>query len=173
MPACPPETHARPSPADQPLSLTYDHESREMERYRGLALSFLPIRPHVSRLMATLGIECEQRLGALERLAEEVQRRYCLPAPLARRQALAEQYRLHLFISDDAMASQTLNYALVFAHHSLQFSELMARHCQLERLDTLLARFVDSKRQECRLLEEMRDQIRHATVGSRAAGSVA
>lgn len=159
MPACPPETHARPSPADQPLSLTYDHESREMERYRGLALSFLPTRPHVSRLMATLGIECEQRLDALERLAERLERRYCLPAPLARRRALAEHYRQHLFIRDDATAAQTLSYALAFAHHSLQFSELMARHCQLAGLDTLLARFADSKRQECRLLEELRDQL--------------
>ena len=158
MPACPPETHARLSPADQPLSLTYDHESREMERYRGLALSFLPTHPHVSRLMATLGIECEQRLGALERLAEQLQRRHCLPAPPARRPALAEKYRLHLFIRDDAMAAQTLSYALAFAHHSLQFSELMAQHCQLAGLDALLVQFIDSKRQECRLLEELRAQ---------------
>ncbi|MFG6157491.1 hypothetical protein ACGTNG_01660 [Halomonas sp. 1390] len=172
MPACPPEMHTHPSPADQPLSLTYDHESHEMERYRGLALSFLPTRPEVSRLMATLGIECERRLGALETLAEQLQRRHCLPATLARRRAIAEQYRLHLFISDDAMAAQTLNYALAFAQHSLQFSKLMARHCELARLDTLLDRFVDSKRHECRLLEEMRDQIHRAFAGSRAAGSV-
>ncbi|WP_108445682.1 hypothetical protein [Halomonas denitrificans] len=169
MPACPPETHARPSPADQPLSLTYDHESREMERYRGLALSFLPTRPHVSRLMATLGIECEQRLSALEALAERLQRRYCLPAPLARRLAIAEQYRLHLFISDDAMAAQTLGYALAFAQHSLQFSELMARHCQLAGLDALLTRFADSKRQECRLLEELRGRLPATAL---AAGSL-
>ncbi|MEQ6888879.1 hypothetical protein ABE957_09370 [Halomonas sp. CS7] len=166
MPACLPDIPARPSPADQPLSLTYDHESREMERYRGLALSFLPTRPHISRLMAALGIECEQRLGALETLAEQLQRRHCLPANLARRRVLAEQYRLHLFISDDAMASQTLSYALAFAQHSLQFSELMARHCQLARLDALLTRFVDGKRHECRLLEEVRDQTQRAAVGT-------
>ncbi|WP_157955182.1 hypothetical protein [Halomonas denitrificans] len=76
--------HPLPSLADQPLSLTYDHESREMVRYRG--------------------------------------------------RALPEQYRLHLSISDDAMATQTLSYALAFAQHSRQFSELMARHCQLAGL---------------------------------------
>ncbi|QFU02776.1 hypothetical protein FIU83_14115 [Halomonas sp. THAF5a] len=168
MPACPPETHAHPSPVDQPLSITYDHEAREMERYRGLALSFLPSHPHVSRLMAALGIECEQRLAALETLAERLERRSCLPAPLARRRDHATQYRQHLFIRDDATAAQTLSYALAFAQHSLQFSELMARHCQLAGLDTLLTRFADGKRRECRLLEELRDQ---SPVTARATGS--
>ena len=162
MPASLPGGNARPGPADEPLSLAQDHESREMERYRGLALSFLPTRPHVSRLMAALGIECEQRLSALEGLAEQLRLRHCLPRLSPRRRVIAEERRLHLFITDDAMACETLGYALAFAQHSRQFSELMARYCHLPTLDALLVQFVASKRNECRLIEEMRDQTYRA-----------
>lgn len=82
MLAITPGTEACPCPADEQLFLAHEHESREMERYRGLALSFLPTHPHVSRLMAALGIECEHRIGALEALAEQLQLRHFLPTTL-------------------------------------------------------------------------------------------
>ncbi|MEQ6916201.1 hypothetical protein [Halomonas aquatica] len=162
MPASLPGGDTRKRAADEPLSIAHDHESREMERYRGLALSFLPTRPHVSRLMAALGIECEQRLVALEALADELQLRHCLPAAPYHRRGPGKENRLHLFITDDAMACQTLGYALAFAQHSRQFSELMARYHHLSTLDALLVHFIASKRGECLLLEEIRDEAHRA-----------
>ncbi|MDI5921382.1 hypothetical protein QLQ86_11350 [Halomonas sp. LR5S13] len=154
MPAITPGAQARPCPADEQLLLAHEHESREMEHYRGLALSFLPTRPHVSRLMAALGIECEQRIGALEALAEKLQLRDLLMYAPSRYPSWAEVRRHHLFITDDAMACQALSHALAVAHHSRQFSELMARYCHLPELDALLVQFIEHKRAACHLLEE-------------------
>lgn len=154
MPAITPGTEARPCPADEQLFLAHEHESREMERYRGLALSFLPTHPHVSRLMAALGIECEHRIGALEALAEQLQLRHFLPPPPSRHPPLAGTRQLHLFITDDAMAYQALDHAVTLAQYSRRFSELMARYCQRPELDALLAQFIEQKRNACRRLEE-------------------
>ncbi|MCL7940309.1 hypothetical protein M8009_08340 [Halomonas sp. ATCH28] len=154
MPAITPGTQARPCPADEQLLLAHEHESREMERYRGLALSFLPTHPHVSRLMAALGIECEQRIAALEALAEQLKLSQFLLTRPSRHPALPGASQLHLFITDDTMACQALSHALAVAHYSRRFSELMARYCQLPALDALLAQFIDHKRTACQLLEE-------------------
>lgn len=147
-------TRARPCPSDEQLLLAHEHESREMERYRGLALSFLPTQPHVSRLMAALGIECEQRTAALEALAEQLGLRQYLPTGPSRHPTLPGASQLHLFITDDAMAFLTLSHALAVADYSRRFSELMARYCQLPALDALLAQFIERKRTACHLLEE-------------------
>lgn len=147
----------RACPTDEQLRLAHDHEHREMQRYRGLALSFLPTRPRVSRLMAAIGVECEQRLAALEAMADHLQLRHCLPTEPPRRFRLPEAHRLHLFIANDAMACQALGYALAAAHHSRQFSELLVRFCHAAELDALLGHFVEQKRNECRLLEEAQD----------------
>jgi hypothetical protein len=144
-------------PIDEQLRLAHDHERHEMYRYRGLALSFLPTRPSVSRLMAALGEACERRLAALQALASHQGLSLAPLAPRRRRLRLPEAYRLHLFIANDAMACQALGYALAAAHHSRQFSELMARYCHLPALDALLEEFLGQKRQECRLLEEAQD----------------
>lgn len=154
MPAITPGTRARYCPADEQLLLAHEQESREMERYRGLALSFLPTQPHVSRLMAALGIECEQRIAALEALAEQLGLGQYLPIGPSRHPTLAGASRLHLFITDDAMACLTLSHALAVADYSRRFSELMARYSQLPALDALLAQFIERKRTACHLLEE-------------------
>lgn len=59
------------------LGLARAHERDELERYRGLAFRFLAFSSATSRLMATLGIECETRLSGLARAA----RRLGLEAP--------------------------------------------------------------------------------------------
>lgn len=128
-----------------------------MERYRGLALSFLPTHPPVSRLMAALGIECEHRVSALEALAEHLQLHQFLPTTPSRHPTRPGTRQLHLFITDDTMACQVLDHALTLAHHSRRFSELTARYCQRPELDALLAQFIEHKRNECRLLEESQD----------------
>jgi len=154
MPAITPGTQAYSCPAAEQLLLAHEHESREMERYRGLALSFLPAYPHVGRLMASLGIECEQRSSALEALAEQLSLDQCLPTGPFRDSTLAGASQLHLFITDDVMAGLTLSHALTFAHYSRRFSELMARYGQLPALDAMLTQFIERKRTACQLLEE-------------------
>ncbi|MDI5934452.1 hypothetical protein [Halomonas kalidii] len=157
MPPLTSTSTARACPTDEQLRLARDHEYREMQRYRGLALSFLPTRPRVSRLMAAIGVECEQRLAALAALADHLQLRHCLPVEPPRRFRLPEAHRLHLFIANDAMACQALGYALAAAHHSRQFSELLVRFCHTAELEALLEHFIEQKRNECRLLEETQD----------------
>ncbi|WP_373191122.1 hypothetical protein [Halomonas sp.] len=157
MPVMPPGTQAYPCPAHEMLLLAHQHESREMDRYRGLALSFLTSHPKISRLMAALGIECEQRMSALEALAHKLKQRDCLPAAIDSPEQWPAARRLHLFISDDAMAAQVLSNALAFAQHSRQFSELMVPSCQLPELEALLVQFIEQKSQECQLLEECQE----------------
>ncbi|MBE0489785.1 MAG: hypothetical protein IBX53_11970 [Halomonas sp.] len=54
------------------LALAGDHEHAELERYRDLAFRFLAFNSATSRLMATLGIECERRLSGLARAARRL-----------------------------------------------------------------------------------------------------
>ncbi len=155
-------TTAREYPMDEQLTFAHDLERREMQRYRGLALSFLPTRPHISRLMAAIGIECEQRLVALEALAERLHLRDCLPGarpPWPRlRFRLSQAQPLYRFITDEAMACHTLAYALAAAEHSRQISEQLAQSCRTADVETLVDDFIEQKRNECRLLEEAQDR---------------
>ena len=66
-------------PQDQ-LSLAYLHEVRELNRYRGLALSFLPFDPPISRLMDAIGMECVHRLCSLQEVASQMELGACANA---------------------------------------------------------------------------------------------
>ncbi len=140
-------------PTDEQLIFAHKLERREMLRYRGLALSFLPTRPHTSRLMAALGVDCEQRSLALEELAKCLEISDCLSASLPRRLWLPKA-NVHLFIVNDVLAYQALDYALSAAHHSCQISALLAQFSRMDNLKTLLQHFVEQKQHECRQLEE-------------------
>lgn len=156
----------RAYPTDEQLTFAHDLERREMQRYRGLALSFLPTQPHISRLMAALGIQCEQRLNALESLAERLNLRDCLPGeqpPWPQlRFRLSQAQPLYRFITDEAMACHTLAYALAAAEHSRQLSELLAQSCGTADVDTLFGDFIEQKQSECHLLEETQDKAYRA-----------
>lgn len=141
---------------DEQLIFAHKLERREMLRYRGLALSFLPTRLHVSRLMAALGVECEQRSLALDELAKRLEISNCLSAPPPKRLWLPKA-NVHLFIVNDTLAHQALDYALSAAHHSRQISALLAQFSRMDDLKALLQRFVEQKRHECRLLEEAKE----------------
>jgi hypothetical protein len=141
---------------DEQLIFAHKLERREMLRYRGLALSFLPTRPHISRLMAALGVECEQRSLALDELAKRLEIRDYQPTPLPRRLWLPKT-NVHLFIVNEILAHQALDYALSAAHHSRQISALLAQFSRMDNLKALLQHFVEQKRQECRLLEEAKE----------------
>lgn len=141
---------------DEQLIFAHKLERREMLRYRGLALSFLPTRPHISRLMAALGVECEQRSLALDELAKRLEISDCLPTSLPKRLWIPKA-NVHLFIVNDTLAHQALDYALSAAHHSRQISELLAQFSRMHDLKALLKHFIEQKRHECHLLEEAKE----------------
>ncbi|MCC5884396.1 MAG: hypothetical protein JJU25_17400 [Halomonas sp.] len=57
---------------DELLTLAEAHERAEVIRYRRLAFSFLPFDTTVSRLMASLGVQCEMRVEELRRLSRQL-----------------------------------------------------------------------------------------------------
>lgn len=133
-------------------------ERREMLRYRGLALSFLPTRPPISRLMAALGVECEQRSLAIQELAKCLEIRDRLPTSLPSRLWFPRP-RVHLFIVNDVLAHRALDYILSAAHHSCQISAVLAQLTRTDSLKALLEQFVEQKRHECRQLEEAKASV--------------
>lgn len=145
-------------PADKQLIYAHKLEHREMLRYRGLALSFLPTRPHISRLMAALGVECEQRSVALDELAKCLEIGDCLPASRPARLWLPGTH-VHLFIVNDVLAHRALDYSLSAAHHSCQISAVLAQLTRTPSLKALLEHFVEQKRHECHQLEEAKANV--------------
>ncbi|MWJ27883.1 hypothetical protein GPM19_06635 [Halomonas sp. ZH2S] len=147
-------------PGEQ-LALIGAHEIEEMHRYRGFALSFLPIKPCVSRLMVALGVECENRVASLRCTAESM---YLAEDFMAnseiRADHLAELRRQHFFVVDDDMAWLTLVQVLAAAYNSWQFHELILNTCSTPELRALLNQFVQQKRNACGILEDLQDTLR-------------
>lgn len=140
-------------PTEDQLVLAHDHERHEMERYRGLALGFLPTRLEVSRLMASLGIKCEIRLASLSLVARHLDLQHCLPAPVTRRLRPASAFDRQAFIADETMTCQTMRHALAAGQQSCQFTELLARLDHPHEFSILMGHFIEQKQHECRLLE--------------------
>lgn len=147
-------------PGEQ-LALIGTHEIEEMHRYRGFALSFLPIKPCVSRLMAALGVECEDRVDNLRRTAKKMHltEEFIIDDGVSGSR-LAELRRQHFFVVDDDIAWLTLVQVLVAAYNSWQFHELMLHTCSTAELRALLTQFVQQKRDACRILEDLQDTLR-------------
>jgi hypothetical protein len=140
------------------LSLASHHEVNEMHRYRQLAMSFLPTAPPISRLMAALGMECEQRLDTLKRVAEQLELGACVTTREPGGRMPFDSTRQHFFVVDEATAKRRLEQALENAQSSLDFFDwLLATNATPELYRPLLA-FVTQKRAECRILQEIRDQ---------------
>ncbi|CAM4139458.1 hypothetical protein VRRI112168_15660 [Vreelandella rituensis] len=147
-------------PGEQ-LALIGAHEIEEMHRYRGFALSFLPIKPCVSRLMVALGVECENRVASLRSTAEKIHlTEDFMAGNEVRGDRLAELRRQHYFVVDDNVAWLTLVQVLAAAYNSWQFHELMLNTCSTPELRALLVQFVQQKRDACRILEDLQDTLR-------------
>lgn len=147
------------------LVLASSHENREMYRYRRLALGFLPYAADTSRLMAALGSECEQRLGTLGRVAERLGLSACITTADARheRSLPVTATQRHFFITDDAMADQTLEQALEAARHSRHFSERLLETNATPELHEPFLTFTGQKHIACRVLQECQEQRRLGT----------
>ncbi|OUE38123.1 hypothetical protein BZY95_19005 [Billgrantia desiderata SP1] len=100
---------------DELLTLAETHERAEVNRYRRLAFSFLPFDTSVSRLMASLGIQCEMRVEELRRLSRQ------LGLPDDAIKQAAQVMSPPLFIDTPLQAHETLAQAVIDAEHSLHF----------------------------------------------------
>ncbi|MDX5377278.1 MAG: hypothetical protein LPK08_07145 [Halomonas sp.] len=149
------------------LTLANAHESAELQRYRRLALSFLPKAPQVSRLMASLGLQCEQRLGTLRRIAARLELEACVGAPPMDTPSFELTHR-HFFVVDDCMAGQLLDQAIFAAVESKRFFAWLLETNATPELHQAFIDFVTEKEAESRVLLEYREHqwapvaLRHA-----------
>lgn len=138
---------------DELLTLAEAHERDELARYRMLAFSFLTHDTRVSRLMASLGIQCEMRLETLDWLAQE------LGLPPRKPQHHGNTERLtgqHVFIGDQHMAIEELNQAIDRAAYSLHFYENLMDASAMPALMPVLTAIIKQKRTEHAVLLEYR-----------------
>lgn len=150
------------------LSIAHTHETGELNRYRRLALSFLPSAPHISRLMAALGVECEQRIQILRDVARQLELDACVSlAPPQESPFLARTSR-HFFVVDPAMGHDVLVEAEEAAEVTCRlFAWLLETNATPELHRPLLA-FVTQKNNEYRVIQECREAGR-STCRSRMA----
>ncbi|MCE8015377.1 hypothetical protein HOP62_04720 [Halomonas sp. MCCC 1A17488] len=150
------------------LTLANTHEAAELRRYRRLALSFLPKAPQTSRLMATLGLQCEKRLDTLRQAARSLELDACvmaLPAGVPRC-ALNDR---HFFIVDDATGNQVVEQAIRAAVESKNFFEWLVDTNATAELHQPFLSFAREKEGECRVLLEFWEQHHQSPVRLRQA----
>lgn len=142
------------------ITLVSHHEQQELQRYRRLALSLLPTAPHVSRLMATLGTQCEARLDTLREVARQLDLEACLHETQAEARHSLKHSRGHFFVVNGTMASDVLDEAVDAAHHSWHFFDTLLATNATPELYRPLHDFVRQKHAEYRVLEERRQEWR-------------
>lgn len=148
---------------DELLALANAHERAELTRYRQLAFGFLPFDTATSRLMASLGVECEQRLHDLRRVAEAHGPTPTAGDATARARPL-ERRAVIGFISSRGMAIDTLHQALADADYSRRFYEQLRTASAVPALHARLTAMIDQKRREHAVLQEhlaSRDTLDH------------
>lgn len=140
------------------LVLASTHERHEMNRYRRLALRFLPFNTGISRLLEALTTECEQRLHEM-RLACE---RWRMPRSTLTVSPLREQHNddseNHFFIISDEMVAKVMAQALIGEQQSLRFYRQLLTSNATPELHSLIATFIQQSQAQCRILEESQEQ---------------
>lgn len=139
------------------LTLANAHETDELQRYRRLTFSFLPNAPQASRLMATLGLQCESRLETLHKVAKQLELCACVGKDYTDVSNLQRMNR-HLFVVDEKMGNEVLEQALRAAVESKNFFEWLLNTNATPELHQPLLNFVKEKESECRVLLEFWEQ---------------
>lgn len=141
------------------LPLANAHETAELQRYRRLALGFLPTAPQVSRLMASLGLQCEKRLDALRQVAAKLELEACVGVPPMDPPSFELTHR-HFFVADDGMATQLLDQAILTAVESKKFFAWLLETNATPELHQPFSDFVKEKEAESLVLLEFREHHR-------------
>lgn len=135
------------------LALAIDHEREEMHRYRHLAFLFLPFGRGISPLMATLGIECEERLTEMHRVARENGLSLpCVDSSGRAPPASGESFDL---INNRGQALATLRRTEVRAEHAVRVAEHLQKINVTPALQSLLPGQMAQKQAECHILREL------------------
>ena len=145
------------------LVAAYTHETQEKERYRVLALRFLPFDAVTCRLLQMLADECEQRLEALQCVAKRLDYDE-LSCKLAEDGSTGKE--CHFFILNERMAAQLLVRTLVDEHRSLAFYRQLADSNTTPQLHKLLSSVMHQKQVQIRVLQELQElepvsELRH------------
>lgn len=141
------------------LTLANAHETAELQRYRRLTLSFLPRAPQTSRLMATLGLQCEKRLATLRQMAHHLELDACVRVEPVAAMSFHTPHG-HFFVIDDLMGEQMIEQAICTAVESKNYFEWLLNTNATPELHQLLLDFVREKEGECRVLLEFWEQQR-------------
>ncbi|MGM0702895.1 MAG: hypothetical protein ACQEUG_10920 [Pseudomonadota bacterium] len=156
---------------DELLALAKAHEGGELARYRRLAFGFLTFNTAISRLMASLGIECEKRLDTLRHAARQ-QEAEATPFDGSDRRPVVETRHAgspFRFISHYGMAIDTLHQAAADADYSRRFYEHLQMASAVPAFHPTLTAIIKQKRAECDVLQEYlssSDDLRYrASVG--------
>ena len=149
-------------PQDQ-LDLAYSHEVRELNRYRGLALSFLPFDPPISRLMDAIGMECVHRLCSLQEVARQLELGACANANHQKEPPFFNKMSKHFFVVDENMGHHLLINAEKAAEMTCTFFGWLLETNATPELHQALFDIVTQKTKECLVLRECRE---HWGVGS-------
>lgn len=149
---------------DKLLTLADTHERDELARYRQLAFSFLTYDTAISRLMASLGIQCEMRLETLEWVTRE----FGLPPRASRPssrthqahlQQAARQVNQHFFINDPLTAYDEFSHTIDKAAYSLHFYDNLMEASAMPALTPVLSAIIKQKRTEHEVLVEYRQNL--------------
>lgn len=132
---------------DELLALAEAHEKAELSRYRQLAFSFLTFDTSVSRLMASLGIQCEMRIEELQRVSRQLGLTD-LPTSSEKLEA-AQPY----FICSPDMASDVLAQAISDAEYSLRFHRHLREASTIPALYPAMSVIIKQKQAEHAVLE--------------------
>ncbi|SBR51588.1 hypothetical protein [Halomonas sp. HL-93] len=145
-------------PQEQIL-LTHSHETIELNRYRWLALTFLPFDSSVSGLMNAIGLECVHRLCSLQEVAQKMELGACVSNldKLVER-PLINNNSQHFFIIDKSMGHQVLIMAEEAAKVSCDFFGWLLETNAIPELHNIFFAFVAQKEKEYRILQECRLQ---------------
>ncbi|WP_104202774.1 hypothetical protein [Billgrantia saliphila] len=133
---------------DELLTLAEAHERAELTRYRRLAFSFLPYDTAVSRLMASLGIQCEMRIDELRRVSHQLGL-----TDSAMAQGSSSSAIPHAFVSDPVMALETLRQAVHDADYSLRFHKHLREASAVPSLFPVMTAIIKQKQAEHAVLE--------------------
>lgn len=140
------------------LDLAHSHESMELNRYRWLALSFLPVDPPVSHLMSSIGLECVHRLSSLHETAMQLGLGTCVNASPA--WELPSFYRnssQHFFVVDECMGRRLLEGAEKSASETYIFFNYLLETNATPELHKTLWNCVNQKNNELKVIKEYRE----------------
>ncbi|WP_075880787.1 hypothetical protein [Vreelandella massiliensis] len=143
------------------FEIAYSHEVLELNRYRWLALRFLPIDPQVSRLIGEISMECVGRLCKIEDLARKMELAACVNGlKLCVPPAAFNHSKQHFFIVDEVMGRKALETAEESARETHEFFVWMIKTNATPELHPLLLSFSHQKKNEYYVLQECRKSWR-------------